>query len=111
MFILYNVYPPNGCGQLGGRGLALDRAAFVPNSQGGPDILTVYGPTSTPQPYPLSGLAVNVTLTANDAAGVSSFNTAGNWSSGAAPAGGSAYNTAGYRCGFRAVRPRLPAIP
>lgn len=35
-------------------------------------------------------------LTANDAIGTSSFNAAGNWSSGAAPVAGSTYSTAGY---------------
>ncbi|HML47147.1 MAG TPA: family 43 glycosylhydrolase [Clostridia bacterium] len=32
----------------------LDRMKFVPNPKGGPDILTVYGPTTTPQPLPFS---------------------------------------------------------
>jgi len=36
------------------------------------------------------------TLTANDALGSSSFNTAGNWSSGAAPVAGSTYSTVGF---------------
>lgn len=37
-----------------------------------------------------------VTLTANDAAGTSSFNAAGHWSSAAPPASGSTYSTVGY---------------
>ena len=32
----------------------LDRMKFVPDPKGGPDILTVYGPTTTPQPLPFS---------------------------------------------------------
>ncbi|GHU73191.1 hypothetical protein AGMMS49992_10980 [Clostridia bacterium] len=32
----------------------IDRLKFVPNPNGGPDLLTVYGPTSTPQPIPFS---------------------------------------------------------
>ena len=30
----------------------LDRMKFVPDPEGGPDILTVWGPTVTPQPIP-----------------------------------------------------------
>ena len=30
----------------------IDRVKFVPDPNGGPDILTVYGPTTTPQPLP-----------------------------------------------------------
>ena len=30
----------------------IDRVKFVPDENGGPDILYVYGPTTTPQPYP-----------------------------------------------------------
>lgn len=33
----------------------VDRMKFVPDPDGGPDILTVYGPTVTPQPIPFSG--------------------------------------------------------
>lgn len=32
----------------------LDRMKFVPDPEGGPDILTVYGPTVTPQPLPFT---------------------------------------------------------
>ena len=33
----------------------IDRMRFVPDPEGGPDLLTVYGPTVTPQPVPFSG--------------------------------------------------------
>lgn len=34
------------------RKLAIDRMRFVPNPDGGPDVIQVYGPTLTPQPMP-----------------------------------------------------------
>lgn len=40
--------------------------------------------------------AANVTLTATDASGQSSFNTAGHWNNGAAPAAGNAYFTGAF---------------
>lgn len=36
------------------RQTCLDRMKFVPDPDGGPDILTVYGPTVTPQPLPFT---------------------------------------------------------
>ncbi len=42
--------------QVGNKGLdrwtCIDRVYFVPNEDGGPDVLRVYGPTTTPQPVP-----------------------------------------------------------
>ncbi|GAA5481201.1 family 43 glycosylhydrolase [Haloferula sargassicola] len=35
------------------RQLSIDRARFVPDPQGGPDILQIHGPTSSSQPMPL----------------------------------------------------------
>lgn len=43
-----------------------------------------------------SAHAANVSLTANDAAGTSSFNSVGNWSNGAAPMAGNNYFTTNY---------------
>jgi len=43
-----------------------------------------------------SGAAANVTLTASDAFGASSFNSAGNWNNAAAPSATNAYFTGGY---------------
>ncbi|MBB5350435.1 GH43 family beta-xylosidase [Haloferula luteola] len=34
------------------RALSIDRVRFVPNPNGGPDILQIHGPTSSPQPLP-----------------------------------------------------------
>ncbi|MBK1833226.1 family 43 glycosylhydrolase [Roseibacillus ishigakijimensis] len=35
------------------RQLSVDRVRFVPHPEGGPDILQIHGPTSSPQPMPL----------------------------------------------------------
>ena len=51
---------------------------------------------STMLMFPLNSIAQPIYLTANDGAGTSSFNAAGNWSSHAAPAPGSTYTTAAY---------------
>ena len=42
----------NAVGTVSPRQTCIDKVAFVKNPDGGPDILTVYGPTSTPQPMP-----------------------------------------------------------
>lgn len=44
----------------------------------------------------VSSVGANVSLTTSDAIGTSSFNSAGNWSNGAAPASTNSYSTAGF---------------
>ncbi|MBQ2118665.1 MAG: hypothetical protein II192_06370, partial [Clostridia bacterium] len=34
------------------RDICIDRVYFVPSEDGGPDVLRVYGPTTTPAPAP-----------------------------------------------------------
>lgn len=48
----------------------IDRIKFVPDPEGGPDILEVYGPTSTPQPVPSANAEKARTITE-----LSRFNT------------------------------------
>jgi len=49
-FIVYHTH--NKGGQVAPRLVSIDRINFVPQSNGGPDIICVDGPTTTPQPYP-----------------------------------------------------------
>jgi len=95
MFIVYHGATVGG---VAGRHARVDRAEFIPNPQGGPDILDVLGPTTTAQPYPLSGIVTSVTLTNSDAAGTLSFSTKGNWNDSAAPHAGVDYFTGPYVC-------------
>lgn len=50
LFIVYHRH--HGPERANPRKLAIDRARFAPDPAGGPDILQVHGPTSSPQPMP-----------------------------------------------------------
>lgn len=50
MFIVYHRH--EGAKRANPRKLSIDRARFVPDPAGGPDILQIHGPTSSPQPMP-----------------------------------------------------------
>lgn len=50
LFLVYHIH--SAVGTIEPRMTCIDRVKFVPDPNGGPDILTVYGPTSTPQPRP-----------------------------------------------------------
>lgn len=50
MFIIYHRHL--NAAQADPRQLSIDRVRFVPNPGGGPDVLEVHGPTSSPQPMP-----------------------------------------------------------
>ncbi|MBB5350437.1 GH43 family beta-xylosidase [Haloferula luteola] len=50
IFIVYHRH--QSFTQVSPRNLAIDRVRFVPDPAGGPDILQIHGPTSTPQPMP-----------------------------------------------------------
>ena len=67
---LYLVYHQhNAIGTVSPRMTCIDRLKFVPNPDGGPDVLVTAGPSSTPQPVP-SGTATlgSTAATRNDAA-------------------------------------------
>ena len=51
LFLVYHIHAAAGTA-VEPRMTCIDRVKFVPDPNGGPDILTVYGPTSTPQPRP-----------------------------------------------------------
>ena len=51
LFFVYHIHSVVG-NQGSSRMTCIDRVKFVPDPNGGPDILTVYGPTNTPQPRP-----------------------------------------------------------
>ena len=50
LFLVYHIH--SAVGTVEPRMTCIDRVKFVPDPNGGPDILTVYGPTNTPQPRP-----------------------------------------------------------
>ncbi|MCP5534541.1 MAG: family 43 glycosylhydrolase [Akkermansiaceae bacterium] len=50
MFIVYHRH--ESATRANPRKLSIDRARFVPNPAGGPDILQIHGPTTSPQPLP-----------------------------------------------------------
>lgn len=50
LFFVYHCHA--AVGTVEPRMTCIDRIKFVPNPDGGPDILSVYGPTVTPQPIP-----------------------------------------------------------
>ena len=50
LFLVYHSH--SEVGMIEPRKTYIDRVKFVPDPNGGPDILTVYGPTTTPQPLP-----------------------------------------------------------
>lgn len=50
LFMVYHSHAEPG--KVEPRQTCIDRVKFVPNENGGPDILTVYGPTTTAQPVP-----------------------------------------------------------
>ncbi|HIW34063.1 MAG TPA: family 43 glycosylhydrolase [Candidatus Paenibacillus intestinavium] len=53
LFMVYHMH--NDIGVTEPRKLGIDRVQFVPNPNGGPDIMEVWGPTLTPQPMPKNG--------------------------------------------------------
>ena len=50
IFLVYHCH--SQVGTVEPRMTCIDRVKFIPDPNGGPDILTVYGPTVTPQPLP-----------------------------------------------------------
>src|SRR5690606_2321273 len=50
LFIVYHRH--HGPAGAEPRQLSIDRVRFVPDPRGGPDILEIHGPTSSPQPMP-----------------------------------------------------------
>jgi len=50
LFLVYHMH--SAIGTVEPRLTCIDRMKFIPDPNGGPDIISVYGPTSTPQPMP-----------------------------------------------------------